>query len=357
MTPDHRADPAEAGAWRPGARAGGWHPSHASRWFPAVCSDRLRGAPVAVTLLDRPYALARDRDGRAFALEDRCPHRHAPLSRGLCREGGVSCPYHGWRFDAQGRLCEIPGLPAGAALPAVRVRAAAVREHDGLVWLRADGRDEGELPAMVRRNRPGTRRFLWQTQWRAHVVDAIENFLDPLHTHWIHPGLVRRGGARRPATARFAPSAQGFAVDYLGQVQQSGLLYRLFESPRESERALFDAPGSAQIEYRYANGGVVRISLHFAPHDAATTSVFASLHVEDRWAPAWLVRALVWPLLKRVNDQDARMLALQSDNLRRFGAVRGASTQLDLVRPWVEAFWNDGAPPADARPGDVALML
>lgn len=335
----------------------GWHPSHESRWFPALCADRLRRKPVALSLLDRPLVLARDAGGLAFALEDRCPHRHAPLSAGTVTGEGIACSYHGWRFDPSGRLCAIPGLPPECALPRVRVRSIAAREHDGLIWLRLDGRDESELPAMVRRNPPGSRRFLWQTQWRANVVDAIENFLDPMHTHWIHPGLVRRGGERQPMTAGFEPHADGFVVDYRGQAQQSGLLYRLFESPRESERALFDAPSSAQIEYRYRNGGVVRISLHFAPCGVDATAVFASLHVENRWAPAWLVRALVWPLLKRVNDQDARMLALQARNLQRFGEVRGASTQLDLVRPWVETFWATGAAPAGASAHEVRLTL
>ncbi|MGO1072985.1 Rieske 2Fe-2S domain-containing protein [Lysobacter sp. CA199] len=334
-----------------------WHPSHAARWFAVSCSDRLRGAPLGVTVMDRPIALARTSDGRAFALEDRCPHRHAPLSAGLVTGDGIACPYHGWRFDAQGRLCAIPGMPADCALPQVRVRAAAVREHDGLIWLRPDGNDEGELPAMARRNPPGSRRFLWQTRWRAHVVDAVENFLDPMHTHWIHPGLVRRGGEREPAVAHFQSTEAGFNVLYQGSPQQSGLLYRLFESPRESERALFDAPGSAQIEYRYVNGAIVRISLHFTPCTSDRTAVFATLHVENRWAPAWLVRAVVWPFLKRVNDQDARMLALQADNLQRFPGVRVASTQLDLVRHWVETFWATGVAPEDAQAREVRILL
>ncbi|KWS04226.1 Vanillate O-demethylase oxygenase subunit [Lysobacter capsici AZ78] len=334
-----------------------WHASHYARWFPALCTDRLGHKPVAVTVLDRPIVLGRARDGRLFALEDRCPHRHAPLSAGTFTESGIACPYHGWRFDADGRLCEIPGMPADCPLPQVRVRNIAVREHDGLIWLRLDGRDEGALPRMLSENSPGSRRFLWQTQWQAHIVDAIENFLDPLHTHWIHPGLVRSGGERQPMTARFEPDDAGFKVIYRDQPRQSGLLYRLFESPRESEQAIFDAPGSAQIEYRYVNGGIVRISLHFTPQTRDITSVFASLHVENRWAPAWLVRRVVWPLLKRVNDQDARMLAMQSANLQRFPGVRGASTQLDLVRPWVETFWTTGEAPADAQAHEVRILL
>lgn len=96
---------------------------------------------------------------------------------------------------------------------------------------------------------------------------------------------------------------------------------------------------------------------HFTPQTGDITSVFATLHVENRWAPAWLVRRLVWPFLKRVNDQDARMLAIQSANMQRFPGVRGASTQLDLVRPWVEAFWQTGEAPADQQAREVRILL
>ncbi|MGH8081935.1 MAG: aromatic ring-hydroxylating dioxygenase subunit alpha, partial [Lysobacter sp.] len=60
---------------------------------------------------------------------------------------------------------------------------------------------------------------------------------------------------------------------------------------------------------------------------------------------------------KRVNDQDARVLAMQAENLRHFGPVRGASTPLDLVRPWVETFWTTGAAPEDAQAAEVRILL
>ena len=213
------------------------------------------------------------------------------------------------------------------------------------------------MPALVRALQPAQRRYLWQSTGPAHVIDAMENFLDPLHTHSVHPGLVRRGGERQPVLATLSATDEGFAVDYRGQAEQSGLLYHLFESPRVCERAWFAAPGSAQIEYRYANGSEARITLHFTPRTVDSTEVFATLHVSGRWAPAWAVRCFVWPLLRRVGEQDRAMLSLQSANRRHFPGRGDASTALDLVRPALARFWNEGQLPDPSDDHTTALML
>ena len=86
---------------------------------------------------------------------------------------------------------------------------------------------------------PAQRRFLWQTRWGAPILEAQENFLDALHTHTVHPGLVRRANARRPTGVVLQVGGDGFHVDYSGQPDQSGLLFRLFESRRTRECAIF----------------------------------------------------------------------------------------------------------------------
>ncbi len=40
-----------------------------------------------------------DGEGNPAALEDRCCHRTAKLSKGWCRNGNIVCGYHGWEYD------------------------------------------------------------------------------------------------------------------------------------------------------------------------------------------------------------------------------------------------------------------
>ena len=44
-------------------------------------------------------AVFRARDGRIFAIENRCPHRRGPLAEGVIGKGVVVCPLHGHKFN------------------------------------------------------------------------------------------------------------------------------------------------------------------------------------------------------------------------------------------------------------------
>lgn len=334
-----------------------WHPAMNRRWFVAARADRIKRKPLAVTVLGRPLVLAR-LDGAIVCMEDRCPHRQVPLSAGRVRPGGIECAYHGWVFGADGRCTAVPGMAPGACPPGVGARTVAVCELDGMVWVRLAPDGDAAPPRMVADFLPGSRKFLGQLRWRGDVVDAIENFLDPLHTHLVHPGLVRKPGAARTAMrVGLELSAEGFVVHYRGQPEQSGMLFRLFESPRISEKLHFAGAGSAQIEYVYANGSVVRITLHFTPETQGWIQVFTTMHVERRWAPRWAVRCLVYPFLRKVAVQDGRMLALQALNQARFPDRRGVSTRLDIVRPTLEKIWRGAAlDAADAVPESIVYL-
>lgn len=49
----------------------------------------------------KDIAVFRTRDGKIFAIEDRCPHRQGPLSDGIVGGGQVICPLHGHKFDLE----------------------------------------------------------------------------------------------------------------------------------------------------------------------------------------------------------------------------------------------------------------
>jgi len=54
-------------------------------------------------------------------LNDVCPHRGAPLSQGWVSEvqghDCVVCPYHGWAFDEEGVLRDVPAAEKAEAWP------------------------------------------------------------------------------------------------------------------------------------------------------------------------------------------------------------------------------------------------
>ncbi|HEX4998962.1 MAG TPA: nitrite reductase (NAD(P)H) small subunit [Terriglobia bacterium] len=57
------------------------------------------GQGLCYVVEGREIAVFRQRDGKLFAVENRCPHRQGPLSEGLVGGGKVICPLHSHQFD------------------------------------------------------------------------------------------------------------------------------------------------------------------------------------------------------------------------------------------------------------------
>ena len=105
-------------------------------WYACHRGAAISSSPVALELLGRRFVLFRGPDGRVTALDDRCPHRGAALSRGTVEAGALVCPYHGWRFDGGGRCLAIPAHGDDAKIPErAHLQPYDVEERHGLVWL------------------------------------------------------------------------------------------------------------------------------------------------------------------------------------------------------------------------------
>ena len=67
---------------------------------------------------DTPVAVFRAGDGALFALVDRCPHKHGPLSQGIVHGRAVACPLHNWVISLE--TGEAQGADSGCT-PALQV--------------------------------------------------------------------------------------------------------------------------------------------------------------------------------------------------------------------------------------------
>lgn len=171
-------------------------------WYVAGFADEF-GAdrPLARTLLGEPLVFFRGAGGTLAALADRCPHRFAPLSAGQVGEGGaIECPYHGLRFDADGRCVHNPH--GGGAIPkAAAVRSYAVRERDRLVWLWAGdaaAADEALIPdfsSVTSAPDDAAVRGYLPTACDAQLL--VDNILDLTHADYLHAGSLGSGALSR----------------------------------------------------------------------------------------------------------------------------------------------------------------
>lgn len=85
-------------------------------WTDVGALDQIprRGARVVRTARGC-VAVFRTADDRAFALEDRCPHKGGPLSQGIVHGTSVTCPLHNWIVSLE--TGEAQGADEGRARP------------------------------------------------------------------------------------------------------------------------------------------------------------------------------------------------------------------------------------------------
>jgi phenylpropionate dioxygenase-like ring-hydroxylating dioxygenase large terminal subunit len=165
-------------------------------WTAVLPSAQLRNAPLPLRLAGTDLVLFRA-GGTVRALLDRCPHRGARLSLGTVGNGCIQCPFHGWRFDGEGRNVHVP-LNPDAKLENLGAVPVPVREIGGLLWIyTAPGRKapvEPHVPDTFTRD-DVTRTHL-VAEWNAHWTRAMENMLDSPHVPFVHRTTIGRASAR-----------------------------------------------------------------------------------------------------------------------------------------------------------------
>jgi vanillate O-demethylase monooxygenase subunit len=158
-------------------------------WSRHVPSDR----PVARTMLGEPIVLYRKDDGGIAALEDRCCHRLAPLSRGRIEGDDLRCMYHGLKFAPSGRCVEIPGQTM--VPPRARVRAYPAVEQDCWVWLWMGDpalADTALIPRALNHGDPDWRMQTGELAYEANYQLINDNLLDLAHLSYVHENTLGR---------------------------------------------------------------------------------------------------------------------------------------------------------------------
>lgn len=161
-------------------------------WYVAAAAHEVGRHLIGRVFLDDPVVLYRKEDGTAVALEDRCSHRHYPLSAGDLEGDGIVCGYHGMAFDCTGVCVHVPGqkiVPRGAD-----IRSYPTVERWKFVWIWMGDpalADPDLVPDIWRNDHP---------EWAVVCGDAIpvrgnyrlvaDNLLDPSHVSFLHKSTL-----------------------------------------------------------------------------------------------------------------------------------------------------------------------
>lgn len=312
-------------------------------WYVAAESSALApGRLLARTVLGEALVLFRDGDGQPAALEDRCRHRAAPLSRGRVEAGRLRCGYHGWLYAGTGEVVEVPSTGCDGAPAGCGARAFRAVERDGYVYVRLAS-EVAEHPAPFPIPHFGERGWghvRLVHRFRAGVTACAENFVNVPHTAWVHPVLFR---SRRNERLRVVVVRRGGTVsaDYHGERANLGVTAR-FLNRRAHEighRDSFHMPNVTCVEYTFGPRRRFVITSQSVPVAPDDTLVYTDLTYHYG---AWtrLLRGPVRWLARRIIAQDQDVLAAQTEVVRRTGPDF-IHTPADLVYVWIAAIRRD----------------
>ncbi|TFZ02995.1 aromatic ring-hydroxylating dioxygenase subunit alpha [Ramlibacter henchirensis] len=153
------------------------------------------------TVLGEPVLVIRRESGEFAALEDRCCHRLAPLSKGR-REGDcVRCGYHGLKFDAQGLCVDAPGIPIIPEKARVRTYPIVNKNRWVFVWMGDPAKaDPALLPDNFSCDHPDWKHKPGYLHYDTPYLLICDNLLDFSHLSYVHEKTL--GGSTAIAQAK-----------------------------------------------------------------------------------------------------------------------------------------------------------
>jgi phenylpropionate dioxygenase-like ring-hydroxylating dioxygenase large terminal subunit len=127
-------------------------------WYAVMPISMLKDGPQPFTLLGEKIVLWLKSDGTPSALQDRCCHRTAQLSKGFVDNDNIVCGYHGWTYDGSGACVRIPQNPDGVIPAGAKVTPYFCEERYGYAWVALE-EPLRPIPEFPEQNLPGYRRI------------------------------------------------------------------------------------------------------------------------------------------------------------------------------------------------------
>jgi phenylpropionate dioxygenase-like ring-hydroxylating dioxygenase large terminal subunit len=182
-------------------------------WYVAAYDHEVARKPLGRTILGEPVVFFRKEDGTPVALEDRCVHRHLPLSMGKLVGDRLQCHYHGLRYDCTGACVAVPGqdtVPPGA-----RVKAYPVAERYRWLWIWMGD------PALADPAKITDFHWFDHPAWGAkgsylHVKAnwqlIVDNLLDLTHLAFVHETTIGNAALVEKATVKITRTPENVTV-------------------------------------------------------------------------------------------------------------------------------------------------
>ena len=244
------------------------------------------GSYMTADLGGVPIAVMRQTDGSLRAFVNACRHRGAALlsgAGGAGPGGRVVCPYHGWTYEADGRLAVRPAAGHGFDDVAgdCNLHGRVVAEKYGMIFVSPTGTDPIDVDAVLCGSQDEladydlasyvhveTRTNTWKMNWKL----VLDTFTESYHIRFLHKETI-------------APLFLcDLLVDHYGPHPRTiGLRKSVMDQIRDKPRSEWELLPFSTTQYFVVPNGIVVYQLdhvemwRVTPIDAGTTRIATSI--------------------------------------------------------------------------------
>jgi phenylpropionate dioxygenase-like ring-hydroxylating dioxygenase large terminal subunit len=280
-------------------------------WYCVMPLELLADGPKPFTLLGENLVLWLDSDGKPAALQDRCCHRTAKLSKGFCEAGNIVCGYHGWTYDRSGACVRIPQYSADVQIPSgARVKNYRCEGRYGYVWVALD-EPLLPIPELKEDADPAFRRIpQFYERWNCNAFRLMENSFDSAHPAFVHRKSFGNIERPEPVERELTMTPWGFISRHETQVVNRGnaaaaLRVQGETTVRKSETLWF-MPFARRLGITYPNGLKHYIVTNATPIDDHSMMLAQWCYRNDREEDVPASEVVAWD--RRITEEDREIL-------------------------------------------------
>lgn len=205
----------------------------------------------------------RTQDGEPVALQDRCPHRFAPLSLGKRDGDELVCPYHALKFNSTGQCTHNPH-GKGHIPTAAKVQTFPLVERYGFLWIwmgDADSADDELIPdysELVSGHENSVGHTYMHVKCNFELL--TDNVMDLSHIDHVHGEIITTRGKLSPLVPKVTETHNSIAARWEWEQQPAMMIFApLLPSPSESAEQYFNiiwtAPSHIQLTVAAVQNG------------------------------------------------------------------------------------------------------
>jgi phenylpropionate dioxygenase-like ring-hydroxylating dioxygenase large terminal subunit len=307
----------------------------------AESQDVPKNKVISRSLLGEWLAVFRDNEGNLSAIQDKCLHRSAQLSRGKVISGKLQCPYHGWSYATSGEVVHIPSMGHTYKQGSRCAKSYEIIEQEDYIYVRLSSEDQTLEPfSMPCFGKEGYTTIRLQNVFKNNVTNCAENFVDIPHTTFVHPGIFR-DTKNEKFGAHILRQDGRVKITYKNEKKNFGW-FSWFLNPKGEEIGHTDeflVPNITSVQYRFGGKNHFIITSQSAPINDEETLVYTDLTYHyGIWTI--LSKPLVRWQAQTIINQDIEILNNQMRTIKKYGATF-QNSPADIIHTWIESLQQE----------------